>query len=267
MEPFKNPFKTALAEFRLQRGLWCTLSDPLAVEMMAGLGFDWMMFDTEHSAVDAVSVLPLLQAAARWPVHPVVRPTHLNAPEIKKLLDLGAQTLLIPMVEDAQMAAHAVACATYPPRGIRGVSGVTRATGFGAVPGYHARAGEEICLLVQVESKSALSQIEAIAAVPGIDGIFVGPADLAASLGHPGNPGHPEVVAAVIDAIRRIRAAGLPPGLLTTSPELHAAACDAGVVFLAGDLDITALRKGLLSGLGLGGGAARSALPSGDPAR
>ncbi|WP_253949403.1 HpcH/HpaI aldolase/citrate lyase family protein [Mangrovicoccus sp. HB161399] len=247
----KNGFKAALAEFRRQDGLWCTLADPLAVEMMAGMGFDWMLFDTEHSPVDAVSVLPLLQAAACAPVHPIVRPTHLNAPEIKKLLDLGAQTLLVPMVDTAEQAAHAVACMTYPPKGIRGVSGMTRATGFGAEKGYHARASEELCLLVQVESVAALREIEAIAAVPGVDGIFVGPADLAASMGHPGNPGHSDVKDAVVDAIRRIRAAGKPPGVLAVDPDLHARAVAAGAVFVSGDIDLTALKKGLLAGPGL----------------
>ncbi|WP_138469212.1 HpcH/HpaI aldolase/citrate lyase family protein [Poseidonocella sp. HB161398] len=246
-----NRFKAALKEMRRQDGLWCTMSDPLAAEMMAALGFDWMLFDTEHSPMDAISALPLLQAAAPYPVEPILRPTHLNAPEIKKLLDLGARTLLIPMVEDAEMAAHAVACMTYPPAGIRGVSGMTRATGFGTVAGYHRNASEELCLLVQVESAAALAQIEAIAAVPGVDGIFVGPADLAASLGHPGEPGHPEVRVAVADAIRRIRAAGLPPGILAMDPALHAAALEAGAVFVSGDLDIIALRKGLLAGPGL----------------
>ncbi len=249
----KNGFKAAIAAMQLQRGLWCTMSDPLAAEMMAGMGYDWMMFDTEHSPLDAVSVLPLLQAAAVHPVNAIVRPTHLNAPEIKKLLDLGAQTLLIPMVDTAEQAAHAVACMTYPPAGIRGVSGMTRATGFGSVAGYHARANEELCLLVQVESVAALSQIEAIAAVPGVDGIFVGPADLAASMGHPGNPGHEDVKEAVLDAIRRIRAAGKPPGVLAVDPDLHARAMAAGAVFVSGDIDLTALRKGLLAGPGLAG--------------
>ncbi|WP_236637904.1 HpcH/HpaI aldolase family protein [Mangrovicoccus ximenensis] len=247
----KNEFKAALAEFRRQDGLWCMTGDPLAIEMMSGMGFDWMLFDTEHSPVDAVSVLPLLQAAAASPVHPIVRPTHLNAAEIKKILDLGAQTLLIPMIDSAEQAAHAVACMTYPPKGIRGVSGLSRATRFGTVQGYHARASEELCLLVQVESVAAVDQIEAIAAVPGVDGMFVGPADLAASMGYPGEPSHPEVKDAVIAAIRRIRAAGKPPGVLAVDPDLHARAAEAGAVFISGDIDMMALRKGLLSGPGL----------------
>lgn len=241
----KNTFKAALKRFELQRGLWCTMRDQLAAEMMADCGFDWMMFDTEHSPMDAVSLLPLLQAVAPYPVTPIVRPTHLDAAEIKKLLDIGAQTILVPYVQTPEEAAEAVAAVTYPPEGIRGVAGLTRATRFATIPGYHRKAREEICLLVQVETRSAMERIEEIAAVPGVDGIFIGPADLAASLGYPGEPNHPEVTKAVLESIRRIRAAGLPPGILTLSPEVREQAIEAGAVFVAGHLDLAALRKGL----------------------
>ena len=146
-----------------------------------------------------------------------------------------------------QKAAQAVAAVTYPPEGIRGVSGITRATRFGTTPGYHAKARDEVCLIVQVETVAALDQIEAIAAVPGIDGIFVGPADLAASLGYPGLPNHDAVTKVVLEATRRITAAGKPAGILTLSPEDADRAIDAGAVFVARDLDIAALRKGLSS--------------------
>ncbi|MCB1395290.1 MAG: 4-hydroxy-2-oxo-heptane-1,7-dioate aldolase [Rhodobacter sp.] len=244
----KNRFKAALAAMQLQRGLWCQIQDPLAVEMLAGEGFDWMLFDTEHSPMDALTVLPLLQAVAPYPVSAIVRPGSLNVAEIKKILDTGAQTILVPMVQNAEEAALAVASVTYPPEGIRGVAGATRAAGFGRIKGYHRRASEEICLLVQVETREALDHIEAIAAVPGVDGIFVGPADLAASLGHPGEATHPDVRAAVVDAIRRIRAAGKPPGILTMDPVLFEAAVEAGAVFVSRDLDLLALRKGLSTG-------------------
>ena len=243
----RNTFKAALAERRLQRGIWCTIRDPLVAEMLAGCGFDWLMFDTEHSPMDPVSVLPMLQAVAPYPVSPIVRPGSLNAAEIKKLLDIGAQTILVPMVQNADEAAQAVAAVTYPPEGIRGVSGITRATRFGTTPGYHAKARDEVCLIVQVETVAALDQIEAIAAVPGIDGIFVGPADLAASLGYPGLPNHDAVTKVVLEATRRITAAGKPAGILTLSPEVADRAIDAGAVFVARDLDIAALRKGLSS--------------------
>ena len=206
----RNQFKAALADMRVVHGVWCQIGDTAVAEMIAGAGFDWMLFDTEHSPLNTTSILPLVQAAAAWPVSVLVRPASLNVADIKKILDLGVQTILIPMIQNADEAALAVAAVTYPPEGIRGVAGATRASGFGRIPGYHRRARDEICLLVQVETVEAVAQIEAIAAVPGIDGIFVGPADLAASMGYPGEPGHPEVRAAVVDAIRRIRAAGKP---------------------------------------------------------
>ncbi|KUF10580.1 HpcH/HpaI aldolase family protein [Pseudoponticoccus marisrubri] len=240
-----NSFKAALRRMEVQHGIWCALRDPLAAEMLATCGYDWMLFDCEHAPNDVASVLSLLQAVAPHPVSPLVRPSHLNAAEIKRLLDIGAQTLLIPYVQTAEEAAEAVAAVTYPPAGIRGVAGLTRATGYGQVAGYHATARDEICLLVQVETEAALARIDAIAAVPGIDGIFVGPADLAASMGLPGQPGAPEVKSAVLSAIKRIRGAGQPPGVLTLDPVFARECIDAGAVFVSCDLDMAAMRKGL----------------------
>ncbi|WP_068306689.1 HpcH/HpaI aldolase/citrate lyase family protein [Pararhodobacter sp. CCB-MM2] len=245
----KNTFKQALADMRMQRGLWCQLTDPLAAEMLAGAGYDWMLFDTEHSPLESASVLPLLQAAAPFPVSCIVRPTSLNVAQIKKILDLGAETILVPMVQDAEEAALAVAAVRYPPHGIRGVAGATRSAGFGRIKGYHASAHEETCLLVQLETAQALTQIEAVAAVEGVDGIFIGPADLAASMGHPGNPGHPEVKAAILDGIRRIRAAGKAPGILAVDPSLYEAAIEAGAGFVSKTIDLLALRDAVARGL------------------
>lgn len=241
----KNAFKAALRAGQLQRGIWCTIRDPLVAEMLADCGFDWLMFDTEHSPMDPISVLPMLQAIAPYPVTPIVRPGSLNPAEIKKLLDIGAQTILVPYVQSAEEAAQAVAAVTYPPEGIRGVSGITRATRFGRIPGYHSRARDEICLIVQVETVEAIARIEEIAAVPGVDAIFVGPADLAASLGFAGQPNHPTVTAAVLDSIRRITTAGLPAGILTLNEAVYQEAIAAGALFAARDLDIAALRAGL----------------------
>ncbi|MCB1336153.1 MAG: 4-hydroxy-2-oxo-heptane-1,7-dioate aldolase [Maritimibacter sp.] len=246
----KNAFKAGLRDGRLQRGLWCTINDSLVAEMCAGLGYDWMLFDTEHSALDPLSVLPLLQAVAPYPVSPIVRPGSLNAPEIKKLLDLGAQTLLIPMVQNAGEAAAAVAAVEYPPAGIRGVSGLTRATAFAEIPGYHKAARDEIALLVQVESMEAVEQIEAIAAVPGVDGIFVGPADLAAALGYAGEPSHPAVVEATLSAVRRIVAAGKPAGFLSADESFVDKVTEAGATFVSRDIDLAAMKRGLKSRLG-----------------
>lgn len=245
MELKKNGFKAGILSGKLQRGIWCSMTDPIAAEMMATCGYDWMLFDCEHSPMDPIRVLPMLQAVAPHPVSALARPSCLNAAEMKRLLDIGAQTLVVPYVQNAEEAAEAAAAMDYPPRGIRGVAGMTRASGFGKVAGYHAKARDELCLIVQVETVAAMAEIEAIAAVPGVDGIFIGPADLAASMGLPGQPSHPEVQQAVIDGIGRISAAGKPAGLLTMDAAFGQKAIEAGVAFLAQDLDLIALRKGL----------------------
>lgn len=241
----KNAFKAAINAGQLQRGIWCSIADPAAAEMMATCGYDWMLFDCEHSPMDPIRVLPMLQAVQPYPVSALSRPASLNAPEMKRLLDIGVQTLVVPYVQNAQEAAEAAAAVAYPPQGIRGVAGITRATRYGAIPGYHAKAREEICLIVQVETVEAMAEIEAIAAVPGIDGIFIGPADLGTSMGYPGQPNHPEVQATVCDCIRRIRAAGKPAGLLALDAAFGQKAIEAGAVFIAEDLDLLALKRGL----------------------
>src|SRR6201996_2866704 len=209
----ENPFKRRLLDGQRQIGLWCSLGDPYAAEMVAGSGFDWLMFDTEHSPGGVESVLGQLQAVAPYPVSAVVRPAHNDAVLIKKFLDVGAQTLLVPFVQNADEARAAVAAMRYAPEGVRGVAGTMRAARFARVPGYFHRAHEELCLLVQVETGEALERLEEIASVPGVDGVFIGPNDLAASLGHVGNMAHPEVVASVEDAMRRLAALGKPSGV------------------------------------------------------
>jgi 4-hydroxy-2-oxoheptanedioate aldolase len=243
MELPRNPFKHTIAEGRQQIGLWCTLPSSFTAEALAGCGYDWLLIDTEHSPGDPLTVLEQLQALAPYPTHAAVRPASNDAVLIKRLLDCGAQTLLIPYVQNAEEARAAVAAMRYPPAGIRGFAGITRATRFGAVPDYARRVEEELCLLVQVETKSALAEIEAIAAVDGVDGIFIGPADLAASMGFVGNPGHAEVKAAVEDAIRRIRAAGKPAGILSLDPQFVRRCIDIGTVFTAVDVDATILLR------------------------
>lgn len=233
----RNAFKHAIAEGRQQIGLWSTLPGSFTVEALAGCGYDWLLIDTEHSPADPLTVLPQLQAAAPYPVSAVVRPASNDVVLIKRMLDLGAQTLLIPYVQSAEEARAAVDAMRYPPAGVRGVAGVTRATGFGRIKGYAARAEEELCLLVQVETRASLDQIEAIAATDGVDGVFIGPSDLAASLGHPGDAGHPEVVAAVEDAIRRIRKAGKPAGILTLDRAFAHRCIEIGSVFTAVEVD------------------------------
>jgi 4-hydroxy-2-oxoheptanedioate aldolase len=244
MELPRNAFKHAIAQGRQQIGLWCTLPGSFAAEAVAGSGFDWLLFDTEHSPGDPITVLAQLQAVAAYPVSAVVRPASNDAVLIKRFLDLGAQTLLIPYVQSAAEAQAAVSAMRYPPAGIRGVSGTTRATRFGRVADYGRRAEEELCLLVQVETQEALDAIEAIAAVPGVDGVFIGPADLAASLGHVGQPGHPAVVAKIEDAIRRIRACGKPAGILTPDNAFAARCIELGTAFTAVGVDAGLLARG-----------------------
>lgn len=238
-----NAFKHAIAAGTRQVGLWCTLSNGYAAEVVAGSGFDWLLFDTEHSPNEIDTVLGQLQAVAAYPVSPVVRPAWNDPVLIKRYLDIGAQTLLVPFVQDRVEAERAVAAVRYPPHGIRGVGGTSRATGFGRVKDYATCAGTEICLLVQAETRTALDNLESIAAVDGVDGIFIGPSDLAASIGHLGHAGHPEVVALVCDAIVRIRKAGKAPGVLTSDPALVARYNAAGALFIAVGVDMGLLAR------------------------
>jgi 4-hydroxy-2-oxoheptanedioate aldolase len=240
----ENRFKHALIEGRQQIGLWCSLPGPYVAEAVAGSGFDWLLFDTEHSPGDPLTVLAQLQAVAPYDVSPIVRPASNDTVLIKRFLDIGAQTLLVPYVQNAEEARSAVAATRYPPQGVRGVSGVTRATRFGRAEGYASRAAEELCVLVQVETQEALDGLEAIAAVDGVDGVFIGPADLAASLGHVGEPGHPTVIAAVEDAIRRIRACGKPAGILTPDATFAARCIELGTLFTAVGVDAALLARG-----------------------
>lgn len=239
-----NKFKRALIENRQQIGLWCSLPGAYAAEAVAATGYDWLLFDTEHSPGDPLTVLAQLQAVAPYDVTAIVRPASNDTVLIKRFLDLGAQTLLIPYVQNADEARSAVSAMRYAPAGVRGVSGLTRATRFGHVNNYAKTAEQELCLLLQVETQIALDNIEAIAAVDGVDGIFIGPADLAASLGHVGNPGHPDVVAKVEDAIRRICACGKPAGILTLDNDFAARCIKIGTTFTAVGIDVSLLLNG-----------------------
>ncbi len=239
----QNAFKRALAEGRRQIGLWCTLPDAYAAEALAGCGFDWLLLDTEHSPGDLRTVLSQLQAIAAYEVAAVVRPASNDIVLIKRLLDVGAQSLLIPYVQSAEEARRAVAAMRYPPQGVRGVSSLTRATRFGRVRDYATQADRELCLLVQVETAEALAQLESIASVEGVDGVFIGPADLAASLGHVGEPGHPVVVAAVEDAIRRLRALRKPAGILTLDAAFARRCIELGTTFTAVGVDVALLAR------------------------
>jgi 4-hydroxy-2-oxoheptanedioate aldolase len=209
-----NQFKRGLREGRQQIGLWNSIPGPVVAEMIAGTGFDWITIDTEHSLTDIPDTLGMLQAMAPYPVSPIVRPQSQDPVLIKRLLDFGALTLMIPYVQSADEARALVAAMRYAPRGFRGAAGGTRASRFGQVQDYTVRAEEELCLIVQIETREAVAAIEEIAAVDGVDALFIGPGDLAASLGHPGELAHPEVTATIESAIKRIVATGKPAGIL-----------------------------------------------------
>ena len=239
----RNHFKHAIAAGRQQIGLFCNLPSAFTAEALATCGYDWLLFDTEHSPGDPTTVLAQVQATAPYPVSAAVRPASNDPVLIKRILDAGAQTLLIPYVQTRAEAEAAVAAMRYAPLGMRGFAGITRATRFGTVENYATSAHEELCLLVQIESKAALDEIEAIAAVDGVDGLFIGPADLAASMGHPGNAGHPDVVAAIEDAITRIKKAGKPSGILSLDAAFVRRCMELGTVFTAVDVDIAILLR------------------------
>ena len=235
-----NLFKQALKEGRPQIGLWAALADAYATEAIAGTGFDWLLIDAEHGPNDLRSVLAQLQAAAPYPVHPIVRPPTGDVVLIKQLLELGAQTLLIPMVESAEQAAAMVAAVRYPPQGVRGVgSGIARSGRWGAIDNYAHQANAQMCVLLQVESRKGLDNLATIAAVEGVDGVFFGPADLAASFGLLGQPDHPEVVAAVRAGITAVCGAGKAAGVLTMDHALSRRYLEDGATFVAVGVDIT----------------------------
>ncbi len=243
MEFAGNAFKAALAEGRLQIGLWSSLCSNIAADAVADSGFEWILLDTEHSPNELPGLLSQLQALKGGTASAIVRPAWNDAVLFKRILDIGAQTLLVPYVQNAQEAARAVAATRYPPAGIRGVTASGRASRYGRVKDYLKKADAEICLIVQVETADALSRLEAIGQVEGVDGVFIGPGDLAASLGHIGNPGHEEVQSAIEDAARRLKAIGKPAGILTINEEEARRYIDWGFAFVAVGIDLGLLTR------------------------
>jgi len=240
----QNSFKRALKAGKPQIGLWSSLSSNYSVEVIAGAGFDWILLDTEHSPADLENLLTQLQAAAPYPAHPVVRVPWNDMVTMKRVLDIGAQSLLVPYVSTDEEARKAVSYTRYPPAGVRGVAGTTRATRFGRIKDYARRAHEEICVLVQVETQAALDNIDAICAVEGIDGVFIGPADLHASMGFPGEIANPKVKPLIDEAIRRIRKRGCAPGILTPSEADARHWLECGALFVAVGADVGILARG-----------------------
>jgi len=237
-----NTFKHAIARGELQVGMWVGLADAYVAELLATTGFDWLLIDGEHAPNDLRGILAQLQAVAGYGSHAVVRPPEGSTVLIKQLLDAGAQTLLVPMVETAQQAAAIVRATRYPPHGVRGVgSALARSSRWNQVDDYLQRAEEELCVLVQVETASAMQQVEAIAAVEGVDGVFFGPADLSASMGLLGQPGHPDVQDAICRGIAIARTAGKAAGVLSADPKLARRYIEAGASFVAVAVDTTLL--------------------------
>ncbi len=234
-----NPLKTALAAGRVQIGLWLGLGNPVTAEIAAGAGYDWCLIDAEHAPNDLGAILAQLVAIEAQGVAAAVRVPANDPVWLKRVLDLGVGTVVVPMVDSAAAAAAAVAACRYPPAGSRGMApGLVRASGYGARADYAAGADAGICVIVQAESAAAVAESAAIAAVPGVDGVFVGPLDLAASLGHPGRPDAPEVAAATARVFAATRAAGKAAGSIAFDAAGTAGLAAAGVTFLAVGSDV-----------------------------
>lgn len=241
-----NPFKHALKNGELQIGCWLGLVDSYIAEISAGAGFDWLLVDGEHAPNDLRSIVAQLQVIAARGSHSVVRPPIGETWIIKQLLDAGAQTLLVPMVESAAQARELVAAVTYPPHGVRGVgSALARASDFAAIGDYLTTAREEICLLAQVENQKGMDALDDILAVEGLDGVFIGPSDLAADMGFIGQAGAAEVKAAVLGAIKKIVASGKAAGILTLDEDLQQQCRDIGATFIATEIDVTLFARNI----------------------
>jgi 4-hydroxy-2-oxoheptanedioate aldolase len=238
MELPRNEFKHAIASGKLQVGLWSSLCSNIAAEAVADSGFDWILLDTEHSPNEIPGLLSQMQAGAGGTASLIVRPAWNDAVLVKRVLDIGAQSVLVPYVQNPEEARRAVASVRYPPAGIRGVAAAARGSRYGRVKDYLKKADAEICLLVQVETRSALDQLEAIAAVEGVDGVFIGPSDLSASFGLIGNPQHAEVQKALQDAVTRLKKVGKPAGILTTNEDEARRYIDWGYTFVAVGSDV-----------------------------
>lgn len=234
-----NRFKIAIANGNVQIGLWLALASPYTAEICANAGYDWVLIDGEHGPSDIPLLLAQLQAVAASPSHPVVRVPVGEAWIIKQVLDIGAQTILVPMVESAAQARALVRATRYPPDGIRGVgAALARASAFNRAADYLQTANTEICLLLQVESRAGLDAVADIAAVEGVDGVFIGPADLAADMGFLGKPGADEVQAAIKDGLARIMASGKAAGILSADQTLARGYVDFGATFVAIGSDV-----------------------------
>lgn len=236
-----NKFVECLKSDQPQYGLWSALCSANAAELCAGAGFDWMLFDAEHSPVELAEIISLLRAANGSASALAVRVPWNDMVMIKRVLDLGAQTLFVPFVQNADEAQAAVSACRYPPNGVRGVAGSTRATRYGRDGGYHANANANTCLIVQVETVEAVGRLEEIASVDGVNGVFIGPGDLSASMGHLGKPDHPEVQKILRDCADRLNALGVPGGIMAGDVEKSRRYAEMGYRFIAAGVDTALL--------------------------
>lgn len=243
MDLGENSFKAAIGARKLQIGLWCSLCSGTATEIVSDSGYDWMLLDTEHAPNELPGILDQLRSMSSGTATPVVRPAWNDPVLIKRFLDIGARSLLIPFVQNAGEAERAVASCRYPPLGIRGITGTARASRYGRVASYLQGANEQICVLAQVETTVALSEIDEIAAVDGVDGIFIGPSDLSASVGHIGNPQHPDVQHLIRTAVERIGSAGKAAGILANAEADARRYIEWGYNFVAVGSDLQLLAK------------------------
>jgi len=237
-----NRFKRAIQTGQPQFGLWLGLPDTSCAEICATAGFDWLLIDGEHAPYDVPGIMAQLQAIAPYDVPALVRRVEGSTALLKQLLDVGAQSLLVPMVDTAEQARQLVQAVRYPPQGIRGLgTSMARAARWNGVSGYLDKANDEICLIVQAETTTAMANLEEIVAVEGVDAVFIGPSDLSASMGHLGNPGHPDVVAAIAQGFETIKAAGKAAGVLAVDPNLARAYADMGASFVGVGVDASLL--------------------------
>jgi 2-dehydro-3-deoxyglucarate aldolase len=241
---FPNDFKRRLLAGETLIGCWCSLANPITTEVLGVAGFDWLLLDAEHSPNDIGTFIPQLMALKDSASAPVVRPSWNDTVEIKRLLDAGFYNFLGPFVQSADDARRAVAATRYPPEGVRGVSVAQRSNRFGTVPDYFAGIDEQICLLVQIESRKGLEAATEIASVEGVDGVFVGPSDLAAAVGHLGNPNHPEVQEAIAAAFAAVKARGKSLGILAPVEADARRYLEMGATFVAVGSDLGVFRNG-----------------------
>jgi len=238
-----NRMKLALKNNQPSLGLWSQIPDPLVAEMLTGTRFDWLVLDMEHGPYDLETTVSMLQAMNGASMAPAVRPPWNDFVAIKRLLDAGVNSLIIPYVQTVEEARKAVAATRYPPHGNRGVAGGTRGTMYGRVKDYHANAHKEIFLTLQIETAEAVEQIEEIGAIEGVDALFIGPADLSASMGHLGNISHPEVQEKIAEALERMRKTPVKAGILSFDPPMAKKFIEMGFDFVCVASDTSMLVK------------------------